>query len=120
VFKSIQHLIINILSSAIIILGLFSLAPFANTSLAATAGNQTEQLITRGVEKTSCFYQIIFNPVHGTTNSIYSVILESYNATITVQYLSNKANIFLLDQRISLGHFIHSHSDQDDYSHNSV
>ena len=120
VFPSIQHSIIKPISSAIIILGLFSFAPIANTNLAAPAGNQTEQLITKGVEKTSCFYSISTKPVYRAIDTIYKARLKAYNGSIAVQYLSNKVNIFSLDQRITLKHFIYSHSDQEDYFLNSV
>jgi len=114
VFSSFQRLTIKLLSSTIIIVGLFSFAPIANATSATPVGNQTEQLITSGGEKVFRFYQTISKPVLETT-IIHKAIQKSYNTKIAVQHLRNKVNIFSLDQRSLLRHFTQNHSDREDY-----
>ncbi|MFZ1806092.1 MAG: hypothetical protein WAU36_02665 [Cyclobacteriaceae bacterium] len=119
-FTSIQHSLIKILSSAVIILGLFSFAPAANPISITPFGDQTEQLITKGAEKVFYFYHTYAAPKHGITNIIYRTILKSYNSIIIVQCLRNKVNIYSLDQRTFLKHFTQHLSVPEDYLLNRV
>lgn len=118
VFTSTQSSLAKLLSSAIIILGLFTFAPIVNTNPAVLVGSRTEQLITKGDEKVSYFYQTPVKPFHESTNTIYKTILMSYNAKVAVQSLRDKIYFFSLDQRGPLKHFTPSLSDREDYFFN--